>query len=175
MCELGIIRADDNLELLGGWLVEKMGKNPPHSATMGRLRRLLEPFVTAGRLLRIQEPISLSISEPEPDVAIVRGADEAVFSRRHPAANEVLLVVEVADSSIERDQKTKKFIYAEAGIPFYWIVNLNDRRLEVYGDPSGPIAEPDYRRSESLELSAEVPLVLDGREVARLSVGQFFV
>ncbi len=75
-------------------------------------------------------------------------------------------MVEVADSTLRDDQTLMKRIYARAGIPFYWIVNLPDRRLEVYSDP----ADADYRQRQDFGPEAEVPLMIEGREVGRISV-----
>ncbi len=80
------------------------------------------------------------------------------------------LAVEVADETLRRDRTTKKRIYARAGIPVYWIVNLPERRIEVYTDPTGPGEHPDYRRHEDYAAPAEVPVLIDGRQVGRVPV-----
>ncbi len=78
--------------------------------------------------------------------------------------------VVVSDSSLRRDQGFKKAIYAKAGIAVYWIVNLIDRRVEVYTDPTGPAAQPDYRVRHDAGEADQVPVVIEGREVARIAV-----
>jgi Uma2 family endonuclease len=90
-------------------------------------------------IVRCQDPISLpNHSEPEPDIAIVRlRSDDYVDS--HPAPADIILVIEVADSSIKFDRETKAPLYAAAGISEYWIVNLIDNRLEIYRQPEGAI------------------------------------
>jgi Uma2 family endonuclease len=113
--------------------------------------------------------VTLATSEPEPDAAVVRGGLRD-YPDRHPGASDVILVVEVADASLERDQTLKKRIYAKAGIPVYWIVNLLERRLEVHRDPSGPSESPGYRTHEDLGPEDHVRLVIDGKEVARIAV-----
>ena len=80
------------------------------------------------------------------------------------------LLVEVSDSSLRQDQKTKKRLYARAAVPVYWILNLEDSRLEVYAEPSGPADEPDYRQHQDYGPDVAVPVVIDGREVGRLTV-----
>jgi hypothetical protein len=79
--------------------------------------------------------------------------------------------VEVADSSLRRDRDLKKRIYARAAIPSYWIVNLADRRIEVYTAPSGPGASPDYAERADYAAEDAVPVVIEGREVGRVAVG----
>ena len=101
--------------------------------------------------VRIQAPITLSDGEPEPDLALVRG-DRRDYLQHHPGPGDVVLVVEVADTSLARDRGIKKQTYAHAGIPAYWIVNLLERQIEVYTEPSGAAATPDYaqRRDDGI-------------------------
>ena len=80
------------------------------------------------------------------------------------------MVVEVADASLDRDRSIKKQVYARAGIPVYWIVNLQERRIEVYTDPSGPVEVPDYRQHKDYAAGSEVPLMIEGREAGRIPV-----
>ena len=95
------------------------------------------------------------------------------YERYHPGPQDVALVVEVADASLDRDRSIKKQVYARAGIPVYWIVNLQERRIEVYTDPSGPVQVPDYRKHEDYAAGSQVPLTIDGREVGRIPVAAF--
>ena len=85
----------------------------------------------------------------------------------------MVLVVEVADASLYRDRTTKKQVYARAGIPVYWIVNLPERRIEVYTDPSGPGEGPEYRQHEDYGAWSEVPLMIEGREAGRIAMAAF--
>jgi Uma2 family endonuclease len=169
MARAGILTEDDPVELLNGWVVVKMTKNPPHSVTTGLVRVALERIVPQGWCVDPQEPITLSASEPEPDVTVIRG-HRRDYLDRHPNAAEVGLVVEVADASLDRDQVFKKSLYAEAGIAVYWVVNLVERRVEVYTEPSGPGRSPDYRSRRDYAPSDEMPLLLDAREVGRIPV-----
>ena len=98
---------------------------------------------------------------------MVRGSDQD-YVDRHPGPADVVMVVEVSDSSLRRDQVFKKPIYAKAGIPVYWIVNLIDRRVEVYTDPTGPAAEPDYRVRHDVGEADFAHVVIEGRDGARL-------
>lgn len=169
MLRAGILTENDSIELLDGWLVPKMTKNPPHRIATRRVRKALERIVPEGWYVDSREPITLSASEPEPDGAVIRG-DSADYADRHPPAEAVALVVEVADATLEFDRTMKKTIYAEAGIPAYWIVNLIDGRLEVYANPSGPADRADYREQHDYLSDDEVPLFVDGVEVARIPV-----
>lgn len=165
----GILTEDDPVELLEGLLVPKMGKNPAHRVTTRLIRAALERALPAGWYVDSQEPITTGDSEPEPDVCVVRG-DTRQYSDRHPGAPDLALVVEVADASVDRDREAKKRLYARAGIPTYWIVILPERRIEVYTEPSGATAAPDYRRRAEFGDSDTLPVVIEGRQVAGLPV-----
>jgi Uma2 family endonuclease len=169
MIAAGILTHDDPVELLEGWLVPKTVKNPPHSTARQLTTKALERIVPPGWHVHSQEPITLSDSEPEPDVAIVRG-DPGQYEHSHPGPQDVALVVEVADASLARDRSIKKRIYARAGIPLYWIVNLQERRIEVYTNPSGPIEVAEYRQHDDYAAGSEVPLMIEGREAGYISV-----
>lgn len=169
MIAAGILTADDRVELLEGLLVRKMTKNPPHTLCTQLLRDALPRLLPAGWFVNDQEPVAIEMSEPEPDVAVVRG-DRRQYAGRRPGPQDVVLVIEVADTSLGRDRGPKKRDYARAGIPVYWIVNLVAGRVEVYTAPSGPAEQPDYGRQQEFSPGEAVPVVLDGREVGRLAV-----
>jgi len=173
MLRAGILSEDDHVELLDGWLVSKMTKNPPHRIATRRVRKVLERVVPLGWYVDSQEPITLPSSELEPDGAVIRG-DTSDYADRHPPAAAVALVVEVADASLEFDRTLKKVIYAQASIPVYWIVNLIDGRLEVYADPTGQAECPDYRDRREYFPGEGVPLLVEGVEAARIPVQEFF-
>jgi Uma2 family endonuclease len=173
MLRAGILSEDDHVELLDGWLVPKMTKNPPHRIATRRVRKALERVVPQGWYVDSQEPIASPTSEPEPDGSVIRG-DTSDYADRHPPAAEVALVVEVADVSLESDRTLKKAIYAQAGIPVYWIVNLIDKRVEVYLDPAGPADRPDYRVRREYCPGDEVPLLVEGVPVGQIPVNDLF-
>ena len=168
MFRAGILTDDDPVELLEGWLVPKMYKNPPHTVAMELGREKLSEAATGGWHLRVQAPVTLARSEPEPDFAIVRGGIRDYLGR-HPGPEAVALVVEVADASLHSDRSLKKRIYAEAGIPRYWIVNLVDRQVEVFSDPTGSGAEADYRRKEIFGVSDTIPFSVEGSAAAPIA------
>jgi Uma2 family endonuclease len=155
LIESGVLDEDAPVELLEGWLVEKMSKNPPHTLATTLVRRFFENASIAGTLFNLQEPITLSTSEPEPDLSLIRG-HERDYAHRHPYPTEVILVVEIADASLKRDSTWKKRVYASAGIAQYWILNLKQRQLEVYTAPQ--LEEYTSQRVYSELETAEVTL-----------------
>jgi Uma2 family endonuclease len=169
MIETGILTPEDKVELLENYVVLKMPRNPLHDGTIDLLTAAFPGRVPLGWLLRIQQTLVLSDSQPEPDFAIVRGTPRTYLAR-HPAAADAGLVIEVADSSLLRDQRDKTRIYARGGILCYWIVNLVDQRLEVYSQPSGPTAVPAYGAFQTYQPGDAVPLVLDGNTVGTVPV-----
>lgn len=169
MIQASILTEDDPVELLEGWLITKMPKNPRHTLVTQLARDLLASLLPPGWYINIQEPITTAESEPEPDVVVVRG-ERRQYPDHHPGPQDIALVIEVADSSLRRDQTLKKRIYAAAGISVYWIVNLIDGQIEVYSEPSGSHEQPDYHQQQNYGLEDAVPVVVDGQEVGRLSV-----
>jgi Uma2 family endonuclease len=169
MIETGILTADDKVELLENYVVLKMSRNLPHDGTIDLLQAALPPVIPAGWLLRIQQTVVLSDSQPEPDFTVVRGSPRSYLTR-HPGAADVGLIIEVADSSLLRDQRDKTRIYARGNIPCYWIVNLVDRRVEVYAQPSGPAAVPAYGSTRIHQPGDPVPLILDGVTAGTVAV-----
>ncbi|NOT58595.1 MAG: Uma2 family endonuclease [Acidobacteria bacterium] len=172
MIASGFLNSDTPVELLEGFLVYKMPKNPPHRVTTRLLRLLLDSlFAERQCYVETQEPITLADSEPEPDLAVVRG-DTLQYLERHPEARDAVFVVEVADATLARDRKLKKRIYAQAGIASYWIVNLVAQQVEVYtlpGEVNGVItyqSQQNYRRDEF------IPVFLDGVEIGQVAVSE---
>lgn len=135
--DLGLFGPEERLELIAGEIVEKATQKPPHTAA----RDLVEAYLREafpGHYVRGQAPLAIDdSSEPEPDVAVVLGTIRD-YTTAHPTS--AVLVVEVAETSLTYDRTTKSGLYARAGIPEYWIVNLCDRLLEVHRDP-GPMSE----------------------------------
>lgn len=132
MAKHGILKPDERVELLDGEIVRMNAIGSPHAWCVKRLIRTFAPFPDRF-ILSVQDPLRLSnISEPEPDIAILQPDTP---ENRHPEPQDVLLVIEVADSSIRLDRRRKLQMYARAGIFEYWIVDLNADRIEVYRDP----------------------------------------
>ncbi len=174
LIERGILTTADKVELINGVLVDRMPKNPPHESSILRLTSRLFRLLPTGWVLGTQRPVTFATSEPEPDFTVARGA-EADFDTRHPEPAEVGLLVEVADTSLPLDRGEKLRVYARAGIPVYWIVNVADRQVEVYTDPTVPGANPRYTTRTDYTVGQSVPLVLDGVTVGSVAVGEVVV
>jgi Uma2 family endonuclease len=171
MIRLGVLTDDDPVELLEGWLVEKMPRNPAHTFSTESSRDLLQAALPQGYFVNSQQSITTSDSEPEPDNAVIRGRRED-YLEHHPFPKDVVLVIEVADSSLRHDQTVKGRIYAVAGILEYWIINLVEKQLEVYTQPSAE--QGIYKQRQIYSLTDSVPLRIEGKEVTRLPVQSLF-
>jgi Uma2 family endonuclease len=132
LAELGAFE-NERVELLNGQLVCMSPIGPPHSSTVDRLTQLLAHYLFGRTIVRVQGPFAASDeSEPEPDLALLPLGN---YSKEHPVRAELL--IEVAESSLPYDRGPKLSVYAECGVPEYWIVNLVDRRVEVHRKPGG--------------------------------------
>jgi len=159
------------VELLEGWVVPKMGEDAIHSTSVDLTIDALTATVPAGYIVRGTHPVTTEDSEPEPDVLVARGSRRD-YAGRHPTPAESALVVEVANSSLRYDRGIKRRIYARAAVPVYWIVVLAERCVEVYTDPSGPVAEPGYANVLRYADGDRIPVVMDGREVGTVAVAE---
>lgn len=168
----GAFTENDNVELLEGVVVEKMSKNPPHRLATRKCDLLLSSLPFVGWHVQNQEPITLGDSEPEPDVAIVRGELDD-YIQRHPSIGEIALVVEVADTSLVTD-RYKARVYAAAGIPTYWIINLVDTCVEVMSEPRVDAAGASYARCVKHAVHEPLEVVIEGRVLGTLSTEELF-
>jgi len=135
MIEAGILKPSDRVELIEGNILAMAAKNPPHAATNLCAADYLKQLFAGKALVRIQDPIQLSqYSEPEPDIAVVV-PDVRKYVDHHPSPAEVLLIVEVADTSLQDDRTVKAPLYAKAGIVEYWILNVTTRQVHVFREP----------------------------------------
>lgn len=168
MMESGILKDREPYELIHGWIVRKMGTNPPHTFAISALQELLPPLIAGKGTLRVMQPITTTDSEPEPDIAVVVGS-RADYKGRHPSPADVYFLVEVAETTLREDQTTKLELYAGAKVAEYWIVNLVDRRVEVCTQPRGG-KNPTYKQQTNYGPEQEVPVVIGGKELGRISV-----
>lgn len=168
MIEAGIITPEDDVELLEGWVIHKMGKNRAHTKANHLVRKALERIVTGDFYIEAQEPVTLLDSEPEPDVMVVRG--DLFDYDNQPQAADVPLLVEISDATLLRDQGWKRRIYARSGILVYWIVNLQASQIEVHSNPTGNVTHPDYLQRQTYHFGDDVPVVIDGVTVGSLTV-----
>ncbi|MEG4229580.1 Uma2 family endonuclease [Microcoleus sp. N9_B2] len=133
--ELGFFEPDDRVELIRGEIIIMAAKGTFHSVCNSLLFGELYALVGKRAIVRGQEPITLSDdSEPEPDVVITRNRSDNYLSS-HPEPADILLVIEVSDSTLKYDRRTKLSIYAESEISDYWIFNLVDIQLEMHSEP----------------------------------------
>lgn len=141
LTELGFFQEDDRVELIRGQLIHMAAKGTADSVCSTRLNRQLGRLLGDRATIRDQEPITLpKDGEPEPDCVIVQNRSDDYLAG-HPCPEDIVLLIEIADSSLTYDRETKLDLYAEDGIQDYWIFNLVDRVLEMYSEP--------YRKSES--------------------------
>ena len=135
MADVGILSENDRVELLDGDIITMPPIGDWHAASVDRLNNVLAPLQQGRAIVRVQNPTRLNdISEPLPDVMLLRWRDD-FYGGGHPGPADVLLLIEVSDSSIDYDRSDKLSAYARAGIREVWIVNREDQRIEAYTDP----------------------------------------
>ena len=151
----GTLNEDDRVELLDGVIVAEPPMDPPHASGIALATRAIERAVGDRAAVRAQMPfIASPFSVPEPDVAVVPGAHRDYFDQ-HPSI--ALLVVEVSASSLQQDRLSKSRIYAGAGVPDYWIVNLRDACVEGFRAPD--VAQRVYAERRTLHRGEQLELV----------------
>jgi Uma2 family endonuclease len=172
MIHTGVLADGEPYELLEGYLVKKMSRGELHDAAIQALIKRFFRLLPTGWDLRAQCAVTLTDgSEPEPDFAFVRG-DETIYRNHHPGPSEIGLVVEVSNTSLDVDRIDKGRIYARAGIPMYWVVNLVDKVIEVFSQPTGPCDLPTYAKPDEYTVGTAAPVVLDGVTVGTISVAE---
>jgi len=151
-------------ELLHGWIFEIMPPKPPHSIHVRALNKHLPPMLAKGDfVIGVQDAITLSDSEPQPDFFVANGPEEK-YRDRHPGAKDLHLVVEVSHASRRRDRGTKLKLYAKEGIKQYWIVDVRENLIEVYSNPAdGKYGEPAVHRPVDA-----IPVVVGGKHFGKL-------
>jgi Uma2 family endonuclease len=164
-----VFTEQDNFVLINGYLVTKVTKKPTHVIAGELLRDQLLGIVSrAYWRVMVEAPVRIpDYNEPEPDVSLARGKAKD-YANRHPGPADLALVVEVSKSSLSEDRQMAK-IYGPAGIPVYWIVNLNARQVEVYTLLKRRGA-PGYGKPRIFKTGQSVPVVIEGREVGRIAV-----
>lgn len=169
MIALGILREGEPVELFHGEVVRKMAQGDPHALAVEALNRLLVRGLPDDVSVRCQGPVTFPDSEPEPDFVVC--LPPAVRGYAHPRPEHVLLVVEVSDSSLRDDRGPALALYAGAGIPVYWVVNLVDGQIEVHTDPVTPARGRAVYRTVRVHPHGEaVPVVLGGAAVGAVAV-----
>jgi Uma2 family endonuclease len=168
MGESGILDPNECTELLAGQIILKAAKGTTHVTALRLLANALQDQLGNTVLIRTQDPIRLDdFSEPEPDLAIVEGS-ALDYATQHPRADQVYLVVEVSDSTLKQDCEVKDKLYAQVGITDYWVLDLKNRQLHIFRNPTpigytshlilaepnqvSPLAFPDITLSLALVL-----------------------
>lgn len=166
MVAVGILSEDDRVELIDGEVFKMSTIGEPHAACVDVLNNLVRDQLGRSVIIRVQGPIQLDdFSEPQPDISILKRRDD-FYRHAHPRPEDVLLIIEASDTTLEYDVKVKVPLYARAGIPETWLVNLRGGRVKAYADP----AEGAYRTVTSHARGDE----LQSRSLAalRLSVAE---
>lgn len=169
LVQQGFFADDEAFELLRGYIVHKVSRDPIHDAVLEILAEMLRDRIPVGWRVRVQSAVTTSDSEPEPDIAVVRGRPQDHFDR-HPSPSELCLAVEVANSTLVGDRVLKGPIYAESGVPVYWVVNVKERRVEAYTEPSGGA----YRQRTHYKDGENVPLSIEGLSLPPIPVSDLF-
>jgi len=158
MLDSGIF-AGQRFELIDGELIDKMGQKPPHASTIQRCMELLATIFglarVRGQLPMEGGPVDRERSVPEPDLAVLAEA-KPDFSRRHPNGWELTLLIEVSDTTLRHDATRKRDLYARAGVPEYWVLDLNGRRLIVHRGLN--VEENQYASIESYQADEAVAI-----------------
>ena len=163
----GIFAEDDRVELVGGEIREMTPIGPPHAGVVNRLNELIVLRLAGRANVAVQNPIRLDRhSEPQPDVVVARRRRSA-YADRHPVAADVLLVIEVADSSLHYDRAEKVPRYGKAGIPETWLVDLAARTVTVYTGPgaAGYASEQVLERDDTIAATAVAGLRLSVADI----------
>lgn len=167
----GVLTEDQPVELLDGWVVDKLPHNPPHDSLIDVLVGELLVLLLAPWYPRVLSAITTRDSEPEPDIALVKGPRER-YRERHPTGTDIGLIIEVADSTLVQDRTIKAVIYSRAGIGYYWVVNIPGRYFEVFSDPQ--VDEGRYASHRVHAAGELVSLFLDGEKVGEIAVEGLF-
>lgn len=152
MLAAGILTEDDRVELIEGGIIRLPPIGSEHAGRVNRLNYHLVRLLADQAIVSVQSPVRLSqLSEPQPDVAVLKNRSD-FYTNSHPGPGDVHLIIEVADSSAALDREVKAALYARAGIPELWIVDVPGEVVSVYRDPApaGYQSVHDHRRGEML-------------------------
>lgn len=167
MIELGMLKDYEKAEIIEGELIQKMPIGKKHSAVVEKLNEILRDRLGKSVSLRNQQPVKFDdYNEPEPDLAILQRRED-FYSDKKPVPKDVLLLIEVSDATLRYDRDTKLTLYAEAGIPEVWIVNLPNDIVEVHQKPSVGIYQLTkiFKRGEQIESNILLDLKLEVNEI----------
>ena len=156
MIEQGFITEDERTELINGLLYTKMSIGSSHGGMVNRLMRLLTRLLGDSVIIAVQNPITINeYSEPEPDIVVAKFRDD-YYGQSHPQPDDILLVIEVADTSLAFDRDTKVPLYAACGIKETWLLDLTSGTITSYRDPDGATYRQQqvFRNADTLSMAA---------------------
>jgi len=152
MMEVGILPEESGWEIIDGYLIDKMSIGSKRAGTVNRLNQTLVFLLGGKAVVAVQNPIHIDdYNEPEPDIAMLKPRED-FYTESLPAPQDVLLLIEVSDSTLEYDRDIKRTLYAEAGIAEFWLVNLKENTVERYSSPKNG----NYRLAEILEVGETI-------------------
>jgi Uma2 family endonuclease len=168
MADAGILTPDDHVELIEGEIIEMSPTGSRHAACVDRIvNKVLSRFIGHGAIVRVQSPIALDdFSEPQPDAALLRARAD-FYSQAHPTPDDVLLLVEVSDTTAAYDKRVKVPLYARSGIAEVWVVDLTREVIEVYARPAGGSYRQfaEVKRGESVTSATVAGLTLPAEDI----------
>lgn len=156
LLDTGILTEDDRVELINGEIIEMSPINNPHVTCINKMTMFFASLVKGKAIVSVQNPVVLdNYNEPQPDLVLFKHRDDFYFDKK-AAAKDVIVAIEVADSSLGFDRNVKSTIYAQHGISEFWIINLKKKELEQYRKPSSDRYEQlnTYKLKEILILEA---------------------
>ena len=162
LAEVGILKPTDRVELINGDIITMTPIKSPHAGMVNRLSRIMNNLLNGQATICPQNPITIrDNSEPEPNVVIAHYRDDD-YESNHPTPENIYLLIEVSDTTLEKDREVKHPLYASAGIPEYWIINLIDRQIEIHRQPKNGeyhykliISEPGEIKCNSIDFSVD--------------------
>jgi Uma2 family endonuclease len=173
LTRVGFFGPGDKIELIDGYLVEKMPQNDPHTTIVDLLSELFLRALPAEWTIRCQFPIRLrGDTIPEPDGVVVPGP-KSRYRNRKPGPADIALIIEASDTSLRYDRTTKFALYARNRLPVYWIINIPSETVEVYSDPKAG-RTPTYLTRTDFARGSRIPVLIDGTEVAEIEVDALF-
>lgn len=164
---------DRRVEMWEGWVVDRMSHGTYSAMLIMMISEWNFERRPKGTTIRTQIPVRLRESCPEPDVAVVRGTT-ADYGDRIPVASDILMLIEVSDSTLNEDRTTKARMYASADVEEYWIVNCIERQVEVYTEPHAKAKMPRYRKLTTYLPGQSIPVHVAGKKLGELTVNSLF-
>ncbi|MCG8390641.1 MAG: Uma2 family endonuclease [Cytophagales bacterium] len=162
MAEVGILTENDRVELIYGEIIEMSPIGNKHASVVDRLNKTLNNTIGDTGIIRVQGPVRINdLNEPEPDLTLLK-LKEDYYADAHPTANDVLVIIEVSDTTYQYDREIKSPLYASAEIPEFWLVNVEKKEVEVYTSP----AKGAYKKMEIFYPEDTLSLRFCNRSVA---------